>query len=461
MTAADLAFSDWVAEARAVGVLDELGRRGVALKRAGSEMVGPCPVCGGRDRFGVHVRKGIWHCRYAGRGGDAIALVEYLDGADFLAACETLTGRPPPKSDVSDFGNSKTDSGNTRNRGGEGTRATPEELAAREEQRRARQAEREAENNRYREAERRKVYALWGASMPIAGTPAEAYLARRGIPNPPSRALRFKADFAFCHGQEDVGGRTYARVLHRGPALVAAITGPDGRFRGLHMTWIDLSRRKGKAEIVDPDTGEVLPAKKMRGSKLGGAIVVVPAWSGVARTVYAGEGIETLLSVWAALGAAGVDLRDTAFLCAADLGNLAGKATETIVHPTDKVADKRGHMRRVHVPGPVPDFESLAMPIPSECTELVLLADGDSEPFFTRMAMERATARHAAPGRLVRVVWAPPGKDFNDVLMEALAPAPEQATRSDAVANGANEPPEQPAGTPAVANGANEHGEAA
>lgn len=439
MTVSDLAFSDWVAEARAVGVLDELGRRGVSLKRAGAEMVGPCPVCGGRDRFSIHMRKGVWNCRHAGRGGDVIALVEYLDGADFLAACETLTGRPPPR--------------------GEGTRATPEEFAAREEQRRARAARQEAENNRYREAERRKVYALWGASTPIAGTPAEAYLARRGIPNPRSRDLRFKADFAFCHGQEDVGGRTYARVLHRGPALVAAITGPDGRFRGLHMTWIDLARRKGKAEIVDPDTGEVLPAKKMRGSKLGGAIVLVPAWSGVAHTVYAGEGIETLLSVWAVLGAAGVDLRDTAFLCAADLGNLAGKARESVVHPTDKVADKRGHMRRVHVPGPVPDFESLAMPIPPECTELVLLADGDSEPFFTRMAMERACARHVAPGRLVRVVWAPPGKDFNDVLMEALVP---EQGRSP-VANGPREAsaPEQPAGTAGVANGAYQDGEAA
>ncbi|MBP2147951.1 DUF7146 domain-containing protein [Xanthobacter flavus] len=442
MTPSDPAFSDWVAQARGVGVLDELGRRGVALKRAGSEMVGPCPVCGGRDRFSVHMRKGVWHCRHAARGGDVIDLVQYLDGADFLAACETLTGRPPPR--------------------GEGTRATPEELAAREEQRRARAARQEAENNRYREAERRKVYALWGASMPIAGTPAEAYLARRGIPDPRSRDLRFKADFAFCHGHEEVDGRSYSRVLHRGPALVAAITGPDGRFRGLHMTWIDLARRKGKAEIVDPDTGEVLPAKKMRGSKLGGAIVLVPAWSGVARKVYAGEGIETLLSVWAALVAAGEDLRDTAFLCAADLGNLAGKARETIVHPTDTVADKRGHMRRVHVPGPVPDFESLAMPIPAECTELVLLADGDSDPFFTRMAMERACARHAAPGRIVRTAWAPPGKDFNDVLMEDLGLFPEQAGGTPAVASGAREAlaPEQ-AAQAAVANGANEHGAAA
>ncbi|MCL8385545.1 DUF7146 domain-containing protein [Xanthobacter aminoxidans] len=464
MTASDLAFSDWVAEARAVGVLDELGRRGVSLKRAGSEMVGPCPVCGGRDRFGVHVRKGIWHCRHAGRGGDAIALVQYLDGADFLAACETLAGRPPPR--------------------GEGTRATPEELAAREEERRAKAAEREAESNRYREEERRKVYALWQASLPIAGTPAAAYLARRGIPDPHSRALRVKPNFAFCHGEREEGdGRKYARVLHRGPALVAAITAPDAkgvmRFRGLHMTWIDLNQPKGKVLVADPETGEVLPAKKMRGSKLGGVIELVPAWSGVAKCVYAAEGIETLLSVWAGLVAAGADLRDTAFLCAADLGNLAGKATETIVHPTDTVADKRGYMRRVHVPGPVPDFDSPAMPIPPECTELVLLADGDSEPFFTRMAMERACARHAAPGRLVRVAWAPPGKDFNDVLMEALSifdpgwrslvangagNAPEQgrspvANSAGNTSNGANDAPEQ--GRSPVANGANEHGEAA
>ncbi len=423
MTPSDPAFAEWVAEAHAVGVLDELGRRGVSLKRAGSGMVGPCPVCGGRDRFSVHMRKGVWHCRHAGRGGDVIDLVQYLDGADFLAACETLTGRPPPR--------------------GEGTRATPEELAAREEERRAKAAEREAENNRYREIERARVFAIWKHSdRPIAGTPAADYLARRGIADPQSRMLRFKPDLAFCDGQvEGRDGRKHARVLFRGPALVAAITRPDGYFQGLHMTWIDLAQPKGKALVADPETGEVLPAKKMRGSQLGGSIVLVPAWSGFAKCVYAAEGIETLLSVWMALAAAGEDLRNTAFICAASLGNLAGKATETIVHPTEKVADKRGAMRRGRVPGPVPDFDSPAMPIPPECTELVLLADGDSEPFFTRMAMERAMARHAAPGRNIRVAWAPPGKDFNDVLMEALGlvPAPEQADGTSAVANGASE----------------------
>lgn len=406
----DPAFREWADEARAVSVLDELGRRGVALKRAGSEMVGPCPVCGGRDRFGVHLRKGVWHCRGSGRGGDAIALVQYLDGADFLAACETLTGRAPPK--------------------GEGTRASAEDLAAREEARRAKEAERERQSDLYREAERRRLYALWMASVPIAGTPAEAYLARRGLADPQSRALRYKADLPYYHGETlDERGKAVRRLIHRGPALLAAVTSASGHFVGLHQTWLDLSTTKGKAEIADPDTGELLPAKKMRGSKQGGAIVLLPAWGGQAVTVYAAEGIETLLSVWMALVAAGADLRATAFVCAADLGNLAGGATETVAHPTLKVADKRGAMRRVHVPGPVPDVSSRAMPIPPDCTDLVLLGDGDSERFLTEMAMARACARHAAPGRSVRVAWAPDGMDFNDLLR-----APEQAR--SAVANG-------------------------
>ncbi|MFG1332043.1 CHC2 zinc finger domain-containing protein [Xanthobacter autotrophicus] len=415
MTAAltDLAFAEWVAQARAVAVLDELGRRGITLKRAGTEMVGPCPVCGGRDRFGVHLRKGLWHCRGSGLGGDAIALVQYLDGADFLAACETLTGQPPPR--------------------GEGSRLSPEELATREDRRRRQEAEGEREANRYREAERKRLYFnIWKHTVPLAGTLAEAYLARRGIPNVHSAALRFHPALPYFHGQvQDARGFDVAREIYRGPAMVAAITDASGKFRGLHQTWIDLSTPRGKAEIIDPDTGELLEAKKVRGSKQGGHILVLPAERGPARRIYAAEGIETLLSVWVALAATcAEDLSGSAFACAADLGNLAGRATETIPHPTALTTDKAGRQRRVRVPGPVPDFGSAAMPIPPECTELVLLGDGDSEPFLTEMAMVRAQRRHAAPGRDVRVVMAPAGQDFNDLLR-----APEQARR--AVANGA------------------------
>jgi hypothetical protein len=40
--------------------------------------------------------------------------------------------------------------------------------------------------------------------------------------------------------------------------------------RGLHSTWIDPKRPGAKLTIADPDSGEVLSAKKMRGHKAGG-----------------------------------------------------------------------------------------------------------------------------------------------------------------------------------------------
>ena len=33
------------------------------LKRIGQELVGPCPNCGGTDRFAVHTQKKVLNCR--------------------------------------------------------------------------------------------------------------------------------------------------------------------------------------------------------------------------------------------------------------------------------------------------------------------------------------------------------------------------------------------------------------
>jgi phage/plasmid primase-like uncharacterized protein len=81
-----------IERARGVRIEDEVARRGHPLKRQGHELVGPCPVCGGLDRFSVNVRKQVWNCRGCGVGGDVIALVQHIDGCAFPEAVETLNG---------------------------------------------------------------------------------------------------------------------------------------------------------------------------------------------------------------------------------------------------------------------------------------------------------------------------------------------------------------------------------
>jgi phage/plasmid primase-like uncharacterized protein len=90
-------FEAWVQSARAVPLERELDRRGVKLNRVGAERVGPCPKCGGDDRFAINTKKQVFNCRGCGIAGDVIQLVEHLDGVDFTTACAQLTGQPPPK----------------------------------------------------------------------------------------------------------------------------------------------------------------------------------------------------------------------------------------------------------------------------------------------------------------------------------------------------------------------------
>jgi RecA-family ATPase len=89
------AFEHWKEQARAVPIMDEIARRGVALKREGNEFIGPCPLCRGDDRFAVNTKKQVWNCRGCGVGGDVIELVRHLDGVDFIEACTRLAGPPP------------------------------------------------------------------------------------------------------------------------------------------------------------------------------------------------------------------------------------------------------------------------------------------------------------------------------------------------------------------------------
>ncbi len=73
--------------------LRELAMRYTRLRRVSArELAGPCPRCGGEDRF--HVQAGWWFCRQCHpKRGDAIELVRFLNLAhSFRDAVTVLRG---------------------------------------------------------------------------------------------------------------------------------------------------------------------------------------------------------------------------------------------------------------------------------------------------------------------------------------------------------------------------------
>ena len=405
------AFDDWVERARAVTCRAELERRGLWRARMLGDAGVPCPGCGGTDRFAVNVKKNLWTCRKSGTGGDAIALVGHVDGASFLVAVEILTGEPQPDA-----------AGESRDE--RAARVARLERRAKAEAEKARRSA--AESETYRQREREEAWQLWRRGRPIAGTPAEAYLARRGLVAPAEAKLRFAPDAAYFAVVVE-NGRNRNRAIHVGPALLAAIQGPGGHFLGLHRTWLDLDHgdADGKAVIRDA-AGERLAAKKVRGSKRGGTIRLAghPAESAAPRTArrsIMGEGIETTLSAWMALRPE--ERAGTEFSAAVDLGNMAGKAAGRLPHPTETKVDTVGRVRRVFVADAVPaaDDDTPLIGLPESVEELILLGDGDSDAFATGLAMQRAGTRFADgyPGVTVRLAMARAGLDFNAMLREA------------------------------------------
>lgn len=73
--------------------LYDLASRDTPLKNvSGSEWAGPCPKCGGTDRFHVKA-SGAWMCRQCSpKWGDVIGYMQWLHGMDFKAAVEALGG---------------------------------------------------------------------------------------------------------------------------------------------------------------------------------------------------------------------------------------------------------------------------------------------------------------------------------------------------------------------------------
>jgi hypothetical protein len=345
------------------------------LRRAGVERVGPCPRCGGDDRFGINPRKGVFGCRKCGAAGDGIALVMHVRQVSFPEALDWLCG---PRQEIS-----------------------AAERAERAQAAEANRQARAAEAARYRARAVADARRVWSAGVAADGTAVRDYLTRRGIdPALYSRlapALRFHPALPYMTGD----GKGGWRQVHCGPAMLAAIQGADDRFCAVHRTWLDLDQPKGKAVIADPVTGEVLQAKKVLGAKKGGSIRL---FQGLGSVLVMGEGIETTLSACVAGAVAGAS-----YWAGVDLGNMAGQRQLGKGQRFDGIPD-------------LGDAEAFVPP--PWVQRLIYVQDGDSEPRLTRAKLVAGLRRAMLlrPGLRAQIVHAGAGMDLNDVLMGADAP---------------------------------------
>ncbi len=366
-------------EARAMDIFkvaDDLRIDRLSKEHRG-EKTGPCPVCGGTDRFSLNSPKGLFNCRTCG-GGDVIRLVEIVRRVDFRAALDWLCG---PAREIS-----------------EEERQRRADQAAKDDAERAKQAE------AFRQAAIRGARNIWRQSLEPFGTPVLHYLVRRGIPelmiDPMPRCLRFHPDLPYTLGE---GERR--REIYRGPAMLAAIQKPNRRAEAVHRTWLDLSQPKGKAVIIDPETGEICESKKVLGSKKGGAIRLTGDF--YSTTLVMGEGIETTLSAMV-----GWTQEPAMFWAGVDLGNMAGR------RETGKGLKYAG----------IPDMSDAEAFVPPDYVRrLVFVRDGDSDPRETEAKLLAGLRRamRLVPGLRGQITPAEPGMDLNDVLMTA-EPKPEE-----------------------------------
>lgn len=268
---------------------------------------GPCPGCGGTDRFRFDDRNGSGSFYCSGGGapvaGDGFALLAHVHNwspRECLEAVAAALGAEltPPAQNAHNPHNAEPDPA-------------------------AREAKRERLRRRFQQA------------RPITPTsPAGGYLAARGFDLPAYPATLRAAVLTYW------APATPPRNLGEHPAMLAAIQDPDGALVGLHRTYLDGCQQ---LRLRHPDSGAPLPAKKMqaawRGATRGGAIRLHPA----AERLVVAEGIETSLAAhlasgrpaWAALSAGGLaalclpdEVQDV--LIAADADETGQKAARTL-----------------------------------------------------------------------------------------------------------------------------------
>lgn len=378
----DPAFEAWVLSARNVTCIQVAERENWFLYK-GVDRCGPCPKCGGRDRFSIHTTMNKWNCRQCGKGGnDSISLIQHMFDIDFKQAVGWLSNQDQP------------------------TPVSEEELRRRREAARAERIRQESVAQSLRERAMRDAMEIWRRREPVRGSMVEAYYELRNLRcSPNEKVIAFLPDEPYVFDRGPKAHERWVRI-HSGPCQLAVIHRPDNKFGGVHRTWLDLSKPKGKAELFDPDKGEPLSAKMTRGSKKGGAIRLFTPET--YSRMCAGEGIETTET------ARGHSFElDTAYWCLVDLGNIGGR--------TAMIDGRRKHDE--------PDINDRDAFVPPECVrDYRIIGDGDSNARGTRNTLTRGGRRAMLlrPGLRSSIAWAGGGVDLNDLVfkpeMEAADP---------------------------------------
>ena len=237
------------------------------LRNRSGEYVGPCPVCGGTDRF--HVGRG--------RGGAMVGCRGCIDGQPEDVRRKAF-GRVLREAFPERF----------QSGAGERTARTPNPPRKPPESR-----SEPIPGPDDADARRKVARRVWEATRPLRGTIAETYLRHvRGVGHVAvAPALRFAA-------------LSHPYAPGRFPCLVAGVQDVHGGFLGVQRIYLD---REGA-----PRKASVEPVRASLGSLAGGAVRLAEPEPG--RPLLVGEGIESTAAAmllfdlpgWAALGTSGL-----------------------------------------------------------------------------------------------------------------------------------------------------------
>lgn len=204
----------------------------------------------------------------------------------------------------------------------------------------------------------------------LKGCDGARYLEARGIDFGRLGRLPRAVKFGPATEWRGKGGAEYV-----GPALVSAMTLPDGKFGSVHRTWIDPDHEGEKAALDPP--------RKMW-----------PDSEGAAIRLWRGEGFLT---------------PKEALERGITMPQAVGEGVEDGLSVALMIPEYR-----VDAAGSLPGLLSY---VPPECaSELLVLADNDWNKPQAQALLERAIERLKALGKPVKVARSPEGKDFNDLL---------------------------------------------